>query len=177
MFLLHALTVDQPFPLRYRIVRDEVLHHLSLLGLHGLPPTSRLLYQVLNDRSATLLAAHGVPPAQVRLIPTGIEFARYTVGDPTGRFRVAFVGRIHDPWKGIDRLRATITRTLATTAGPVEFVIMGSGPGADELRAWADRVPGVRYLGFVPFDQKVRELAACSVLLLSLIHISEPTRP
>lgn len=165
MFLLHALTIDQPFPLRQRIVWDEMLHRLSLYSLRGLPGSPRLLYQVLNDRSATLLRWHGAPASQVRLIPTGIDFSRYSVRDDGGRFRAAFVGRIHDPWKGIDRLKRTIHRTLASAPGPVEFVIMGSGPGADDLRRWAARIPAVRYLGFAPFEEKVRELASSSALL------------
>jgi glycosyltransferase involved in cell wall biosynthesis len=49
---------------------------------------------------------------------------------------------------------------------------MGSGPGEGELRAWAERLPPVRYLGFVPFEEKVRELAGCSVLLST--SASEP---
>jgi glycosyltransferase involved in cell wall biosynthesis len=165
MFLLHALTVDQPFPWRRRILWDEMLHRLSLYGLRGLPPTPRLLFQVLNDRSAQLLRWHGVPPEQVRLIPTGIDFGRYAVHDDGGRFRVAFVGRIHDPWKGIDRLQRTVARVLATSPGPVEFVIMGSGPDAERLRRWAEGRSAVRYLGFVPLEEKVRELGACSAMV------------
>jgi glycosyltransferase involved in cell wall biosynthesis len=165
VFLLHALTVDQPFPLRWGIVRDELIHRLSLWGLRGMPGAPGLVYEVLNDRSAALLRWHGVPASQVRLIPTGIDFGRYAVGDDGGRFRIAFVGRIHDPWKGIDRLRRTIRRTLQRADAPVEFVIMGSGPGAEALRTWTGPMPSVRYLGFVPFEEKVRELSACSLLL------------
>lgn len=165
MFLLHALTVDQPFPLRRKIVWDEMIHRLSLYSLRGLPASPHLLYEVLNDRSAGLLRWHGVAPGQVRLIPTGIDFAQYRLADDGGRFRVAFVGRLHDPWKGIDRLRATIRRTLELAPGPVEFVVMGSGPEAEPFRRWAAGRPTVRALGFVPFEEKVRELASCSVLL------------
>jgi glycosyltransferase involved in cell wall biosynthesis len=172
VFLLHALTVDQPFPLRRRIVWDEMLHRLSLWGLRGLPPGPPLVYQVLNDRSASLLRWHGVAADRIRLIPTGIDFDRYSVGDDGGRFRVAFVGRIHDPWKGIDRLRRTVELTLARAPGPVEFVVMGSGPDADALRSWASGVPEVRYLGFVPFEEKVRELAGSSAILST--SASEP---
>ncbi len=165
LFLLHALTVDQPFPLRRKILWDEMLHRLSLWGLRGLPASPTLAYEVLNDRSAALLRWHGVADSQVHLIPTGIDFGRYSVGEDGGRFRVAFVGRIHDPWKGIDRLRRTVRRTLERAPGPVEFVLMGSGPGASVLSAWAASEPSVRYLGFVPFEEKVRELSGCSVLL------------
>ena len=165
MFLLHALTVDQPFPWRRRIVRDQLIHRLSLYGLRGLPASGHLLYEVLNDRSAELLRGHGVAPGQVRLIPTGIDFDRYEVGSDGGTFRVAFVGRIHEPWKGISRLRRTIDRLRASLPGPVEFVLMGSGPDAEELKRWAERSPSVRYLGFVPFEEKVRELSKSSLLL------------
>jgi len=165
MFLLHSLTLDQPFRLRRKILWNELLHHLSLYSLRRLPSNPRLLYQILNDRAETLLRAHGAAPEQVRLIPTGIDFARYEVREDGGRFRVAFVGRIEEPWKGIDLLRATVERTLARAPGAVEFVLMGSGPDGEPLGAWAKGLPGVRYRGFVPFEEKVAELASASVML------------
>jgi glycosyltransferase involved in cell wall biosynthesis len=165
MFLLHSLTVDRSFPLRRKIVWNQLLHHLSLYALRGLPPSPRLLYQVLNDRSAALLERHGAPARQVRLIPTGVDFSRYRVGDDGGRFRVAFVGRIEEPWKGIELLRRTVDRTIAAARGPVEFVIMGSGPEEAALRDWASARPSVRYLGFAPLEQKAAELASSSAIL------------
>jgi glycosyltransferase involved in cell wall biosynthesis len=165
MFLLHSLTLDRQFPIRRKILFNQLLHRSTLYVLRGLPPSPRLLYEILNDRSAQMLERHGVDPRQVLLIPTGIDFASYSVREDGGTFRVVFLGRLEEPWKGIRLLRDVIDRVLAGSREDLEVLVLGSGPDENLLRAWASQRPRVTCRGFVSSAEKTGLLATAGVIL------------
>jgi glycosyltransferase involved in cell wall biosynthesis len=165
MFLLHSLTLDRRFPVRRKILFNQLLHRSTLYSLRGLPPSPRLLYEILNVRSAEELERHGVDPRQVLLIPTGIDFASYSVQEDRGTFRVAFLGRLEEPWKGIRLLRDVIDRVLTGSHENLEVLLLGSGPEEAPLRAWAAERPRVTCRGFVSTSEKTELLATSGVIL------------
>jgi glycosyltransferase involved in cell wall biosynthesis len=64
----------------------------------------------------------------VYLIDTGIDFSKYAVAQNDDQFRVAFIGRIERPTKGIDYL-IEVARIILRTGAPIFFDILGNGPG------------------------------------------------
>lgn len=94
-----------------------------------------------------------VPDADVRVVPNGVDTARFTPDGPrrsAARPVVLFVGRIvrRNGWAVL--LDAWRRAGLADRA---ELHVAGTGPDDGALRAAAATAPGVRVLGRVPADR------------------------
>ena len=141
-------------------------------GVH--PVTLLRILQVVALRSAKLVIAPseyfrrtvigwGVPEARVRTIYNGI--APIGIEAPeTKQRQIISVGRLV-PWKGFHTLIGLMSRLPGW-----RLVIVGEGPDRDRLEALAsqDGVAGrVQFLGALPRDEMLREVAASSVFVLN----------
>ena len=118
---------------------------------------------VLTRKLEQALAADGVDPARISLVPARIgpgRFASRDVADPfphIPRPRVLFVGRLAEQ-KGV--------RTLLAAAPSVnaDVVLVGDGP---ERKALEERAPDrTHFVGFVPHERIPAVLAHGDVLVL-----------
>ena len=65
-----------------------------------------------------------------------------------------FIGRLVQ-FKRVDLLIEAVRRANAGRARPIEVLIVGGGPLEAELRAMADDVPEIHFLGSLPPDERV----------------------
>ena len=119
------------------------------------PLLRRLVRRLAVATAVSPVAAEGVRAfATVRLVPNGLDTARYRVAAARASRRVVFLGR-DDPRKGLDAL---------LQAWPV---VAAAVPGA-ELRVLGAKRPsgpeGVVFLGRVDEADKLRELGEAAVL-------------
>jgi glycogen(starch) synthase len=124
----------------------------------------------LTPRLAALLAAHGIPPDRVRVIPSGVRpalFAAPDGADPLAglpRPRVVFLGRLHVQ-KNVDLLLVAAARLRC----PAHVVLVGDGPERARLEQLRDRL-GLRgrvtFLGFLAHDRVPALLRSADVLCL-----------
>jgi glycosyltransferase involved in cell wall biosynthesis len=122
------------------------------------------------------VAALGVRRESIRVIPNGIDTARFQVGDrvaareelglPVGDPLVVCVSRLSHE-KGIDLLVDAVAQ--AEMAGVI-VVVVGDGPERAALEARGDRLglgARVRFAGRQPHDAVPRWLAAADLVVLS----------
>jgi phosphatidyl-myo-inositol alpha-mannosyltransferase len=97
------------------------------------------------------------------IIGNGVDLARFAAADPwpTDGPTVLFVGR-HEARKGLDVLLGALRRVSAATR-PAVWVV-GEGPDTTRLRAGADDLHGVAWLGRVDDDELASRLAGADVL-------------
>ncbi len=122
----------------------------------------------VSSYTSGLLAAAGVSPRDIHLIPPGV--APPAVGEPlaSGRPTVLTVSRLADRYKGHD----VVIRALAGVrehVPEVEWVVVGDGPLRPELEAQA-RSAGVagsvRFLGSVSDEERDRWLRRADVFAM-----------
>ena len=103
---------------------------------------------------ADILAAHGVDPARITVVPNGIDPVRFPPRPPQaadGVVTLGFVGFVR-AWHGLDRVIGGMARGPANT----RLVIVGDGPALPDLAALAEHLgisPRVRFCGLVPPDR------------------------
>jgi len=106
--------------------------------------------QVLAD----ILAANGVDPARITVIPNGIDLARFPPREapaPQAEITLGFVGFVR-AWHGLDR----VIEGMAGGAPNSRLVVVGEGPAVPELQALATRLgiaQRVHFSGLVAPDQ------------------------
>jgi len=106
--------------------------------------------QVLAD----ILAAKGVDPARITVIPNGIDPARFPPREapvPTAAITLGFVGFVR-AWHGLDR----VIEGMAGGAPNSRLVVVGEGPALPDLQALATRLgiaERLHFAGLVPPDQ------------------------
>ncbi len=125
-----------------------------------------------TDRARRSAIAVGVPAEKtVRLYP-GVYLPEAPQRVPAVRPRFGYLGGLRAN-KGLGVLLSA-SRTIATAGGPppFEIVIGGSGPMADEVRRTGAVAPFVRFVGWVPEDQKPAFLGG----LDALVYPSSATR-
>jgi glycogen synthase len=136
------------------------------IELHGQRRADAVI--ALATPLAERLAAGGIPPERIHVIPSGVDPGRFLPGrpDPTpadGRPRVVFVGRLAHQ-KGVD----TLLRAARLTREAARIVIVGDGPLRTRLernaRAWG--LDDVRFAGFVPHADVPAHLEHADVLVL-----------
>ena len=116
--------------------------------------------QVLAD----IIAAAGVPPARLRVVPNGVVLDRFDPApvavDPV---TLGFVGFVRD-WHGMDG----IIRQMAASPTPVALTVVGDGPVRAELEALAAQLgiaERVRFTGVVEHLQVPAEVQRFSIAL------------
>jgi phosphatidylinositol alpha-mannosyltransferase len=119
------------------------------------PLLRRLVRRLAVATAVSPVAAEGVRAfTQVRIVPNGLDVARYRTGAERVPRRVVFLGR-DDPRKGLDTLLQAWPLVASAVPG-AELRVLGatrrSGPA------------GVEFLGRVEEAAKVAELGAAAVL-------------
>jgi len=113
------------------------------------------------------LVKRGIPPCDIRVIPNGLDHARYRPsGDPAEGDLVVFVGRL-EHYKGVDLLLDAWLRVRAERPA-ARLVIVGSGSAGDAMRQRAgDGAFGdsVRFTGFVSEAEKIAWLQRATVVV------------
>jgi len=164
-------------------VRRVVTRRMDYVPRAG--PWSRFLYNRAVDRVIAIsdgvrraLEAAGVEPARIRVVPSGVDAARYVVPPETramvrrewevtaDQVAVLVVGVLEER-KGHATLLEAAARLGA--GSPVRLVFAGTGTREAALRADATaRGLTVRFLGFR--DDVARCLAAADVAVLPSLH-------
>ncbi|QEM48176.1 glycosyltransferase family 4 protein [Mycolicibacterium grossiae] len=107
---------------------------------------------VLTDRLRDQLAADGIDPERIRVVPSGVNPTLFDDASPIaphGGQCLLFVGRLH-PQKGVD----TLIRAMADLP-TAQLAIAGDGPDRAQLERLAERLgvaDRIRFLGFVAHD-------------------------
>ncbi len=107
---------------------------------------------VLTDRLRNQLAADGIDPERIRVVPSGVNPTLFDDASPVAPHdeqSLLFVGRLH-PQKGVD----TLIRAMADLP-TAQLAIAGDGPDRAQLERLAERLgvaDRVRFLGFVAHD-------------------------
>jgi glycosyltransferase involved in cell wall biosynthesis len=136
-------------------MKARVLRQLIGLVLRLLINRPRSIALVQNPDDAALVAAFGVAPARIVLIPgSGVDVERLRpLPEPAGLPVVAFVGRLLDH-KGVRTLVAA-HRLLRAKGLPVELLIAGTPDPANpasvspqEVATWSHEA-GITLLGYV----------------------------
>lgn len=128
---------------------------VSRLYRGAAPLLRRVLGRLAVATAVSPVAAGAVRPfVAARVVPNGLEVARYLPAGDKVRGRVVFLGR-DDPRKGLDVLLG---------AWPV---VRAAVPGAELRVVGASRIPGlqgVAFVGRVSEEAKLRELGEAEVL-------------
>jgi phosphatidyl-myo-inositol alpha-mannosyltransferase len=140
----------------------------------ALGPVVRRLGRRLQARCAVSAAARttaaGAVDGPIEVLFNGVECDRYAGADPWPATRpvVLFLGR-HEERKGLAVLLEAFDH-LRRTGGQgrdglgAELWVAGNGPQTRELRRQWPPDKDLRWLGTVPEDEKVRRLAAATLL-------------
>src|SRR5204863_9662194 len=114
----------------------------------------------VSDSTKDDLAARGMDPAHIRVVPNGIDLDAYGPPEPSVRFpepTALYLGRVKK-YKRVDLPIRAIAR-LRDQAVAGRLVIAGRGDGLDDLRALAAELglgeDRVSFLGFVDDAHKV----------------------
>jgi glycosyltransferase involved in cell wall biosynthesis len=103
---------------------------------------------------ADILAANGVDPARITVIPNGIDPARFpprAAPASPAEITLGFVGFVR-AWHGLDR----VIEGMAGAAARSRLIVVGEGPAVPDLQALATRLGiahRVHFAGLVPPDQ------------------------
>jgi len=122
-------------------------------------------YLCVSDFVAARLRQQGFP--EHKLITHYIGIPLDQLARPTRRSKVApflFVGRLVEK-KGADNLLSAM-RMLAATSPGVRLDIAGTGPEEARLRAMANGMDNVRFLGWQTPEQLTQHLATCNAMLV-----------
>ena len=102
---------------------------------------------VVSQRLAETVAACGVPPERIHVLPNAVDPRRFTPGAAAdgvpmhvrervrGRCVIGFVGSLK-PWHGVETLFEAFTRLLLRRFA-VHLVVVGDGPGRESLERLA----------------------------------------
>lgn len=130
----------------------------------------------LTAAAADRLAAGGIPPGRIRVIPPGYDPGLFAAAAPDpfpdlGRPRIGYVGRIA-PQKDVGTLIAAFGRV----AEPACLLIVGDGPGRPAAEQQARQLPRpVRFTGFVPHAQIPAVLGHIDLLVLATRYEELPS--
>jgi phosphatidylinositol alpha-1,6-mannosyltransferase len=122
----------------------------------------------VSSYTASLIHATGAAPADLRLIPPGVEIPMDTAAERSQRPTLLTIARLKDSYKGHD----VLIRALALVrerVPEVELVVIGDGPLRGELEQLAVSVGverAVRFLGTVSDEQRDRWLRRADVFTM-----------
>lgn len=134
----------------------------------------------LTPRLARLLATHGVDPARIHVIPSGVEAGPHAgtngrrppasfAARRDGRPRILFVGRLAEQ-KGV---RYLVEAAAGMQTRGVEVCLVGDGPERPALERLVHRrrlEDRVSFLGFQHHDTIPALMAAADVLMLPSVY-------
>jgi len=98
------------------------------------------------------------PEAAVRVVPNGMDRERLRAPVTRAPARLLFLG-YHDVFHNRDAVRFLVHEIFPRVRAAVPDAVLAiAGKGSEQVRPWAERVPGVRVLGFVndPEDELAR---------------------
>ncbi|HZR82405.1 MAG TPA: glycosyltransferase family 4 protein [Candidatus Binatia bacterium] len=112
------------------------------------------------------LVRRGIPAAQVRVVPNGLDHGRYRPGTgPCDPDRVVFVGRV-EHYKGVDVLvRGWPSVRAARPQARLEVVGAGAALATLRRRVADGGIGGVTFHGFASEDEKVAWLRRATVVV------------
>jgi phosphatidylinositol alpha-1,6-mannosyltransferase len=125
----------------------------------------------VSSYTAGLIAATGAEPAELRLIPPGVEMPGDVTPEPAERAErptLLTIARLRDSYKGHDVLIRALALVRAEVPD-VELVVVGDGPLRGELERLAGTVgvaAAVRFLGTVSDDERDRWLRHADVFAM-----------
>lgn len=115
-------------------------------------------YIALTDFAReTVVQAGIVPEKRIHVVANALAS---DPGPGTGGEGALFVGRL-DPAKGI----RTMLSAWETMGRTIPLTIIGDGPMADEVKAAAERIPGVSWLGRCPRDEVLAAMKQARCLI------------
>lgn len=106
----------------------------------------------ISAYGARLLAARGVSPARMRLVPPGVDLPIDPHPQPAQRPTLLTIARLRDRYKGHDVLIRALSSVRARVPG-VEWIVIGDGPLRGELELLARScgvADSIRFLGSAP---------------------------
>jgi len=131
-------------------------------GAYGRAP-----FLAISESTRDDLAARGVEAARVSVVHCGMDHETYSGGGEKAPVpTVLFVGRLRR-YKGVDWLMRAFARTRRDVPD-ARLEIIGDGPDRARLEQMAARSgmgDAVRFLGFLPRDEKARRMRAAWVLV------------
>jgi phosphatidyl-myo-inositol dimannoside synthase len=110
----------------------------------------------VSSYTAGLIAATGAAPAELRLIPPGVELPDDAAPERAERPTLLTIARLRDSYKGHDVLIRALALVRAKVPD-VELVAIGDGPLRSELERLADTVgvaASVRFIGAVSDQER-----------------------
>jgi len=122
----------------------------------------------VSSYTASLIEATGASPADLRLIPPGVELPSDPTPVRSERPTVLTVARLRDAYKGHDVLIRALALARATVPD-VELVVIGDGPLRGELERLASSVgvaDAVSFLGTVSDEQRDQWLRRADVFAM-----------
>jgi len=152
--------------------KSPIVQHWAEVWMGQLFPIEKLLSKTIRHHTTSskftarrLIAYLKVSPDQVTIIPGGINqecFSRVCAHRVWGR--IIYLGRLV-PSKRIDFLLESF-KIIRKTEPNSELYIVGGGPLFPQVKEYSAKNEGVKALGFVTDEEKIRLLKSSSVLVL-----------
>jgi|GEM_PF-3134768 SAM-dependent methyltransferase len=118
--------------------------------------------------TASLIAATGASPANLRVIPPGVDLPSDPGALPTERPTVLTIAQLNHSYKGHDVLIRALAGVRAQVPN-VEWVVIGEGPlrpGLEELASSCGLAGAARFLGAVSDEERNRWLRRADVFAM-----------
>jgi phosphatidyl-myo-inositol dimannoside synthase len=122
----------------------------------------------VSSYTAGLIAVTSVAPADLRLIPPGVDLPQNPAPERQERPTLLTIARLRDEYKGHDVLIRALALVRADVPD-VELVVIGDGPLRGKLEALADAAgvsEAVRFLGTVTDEERDRWLRRTDVFAM-----------
>ncbi len=110
----------------------------------------------VSSYTAALIGATGASPADVRLIPPGVELPEDPTPRPAERPTLVTIARMNDSYKGHDVLIRALALVRAKVPD-VQWIVIGDGPLRGDLEQLARSLgveDSIRFLGSVADEQR-----------------------
>jgi glycosyltransferase involved in cell wall biosynthesis len=166
LFLFFGLAVERPLPpnplgAAYQVYIRGAFRAFELLS----SATHTYMLVLTEDTRRELIQCH-IPPNRIFIVPSGIDFS--TVPAPVAHnwFGVAFMGRMVASTKGIDLLAKILDRLEGQLTDQMKVEVIGSGIDSRILHRFRGNGQ-IRYLGFVPDNERTRILQTSDLLLVT----------
>ena len=125
----------------------------------------------LSSYTAALIGATGVSPAEMRIVPPGVDLpddAADATPEPAERPTLLTIARLNDSYKGHD----VLIRALALVRAKVpetQWIVIGDGPlrpGLEQLASSLSVADSIRFLGSLSDEERDRWLRRADVFAM-----------